>query len=215
MEQNEFQKTLRMLIGGRSINQVAEISGVPKANISRWVNGKYVNRPSVKQLSKLVCPEAAPQNGVDFRKLMYSAGYSGSEIESYLTVENKNRDNNPLEKAVIWNIQKRLIQEGIAFRTEPYIASSVHGVRIFLDEPRKIEWIILFALSGGASFEVAIGRCALLPFDADRKISIVMEGEPLPGCTDNSLRGNVSLITVNAAMDIKAEITISSVSGVK
>ena len=212
MEQNKFEIVLKLLIGNRSINQTARESGVAKANISRLLNGEYQKRPSAKQLYKLTAHEASPQNGIDFPMVMNAAGYSETEIEKFLHSQGVVAEKySILETEAIKSIQHHMVENGASFRSETYEVGKIHGVMYHLDGSDIKTWIILFALSD--SLLNVLGYCALLPFDPDRKVSILTKENMHFSYGGNSLSGNFSILCMGDQMNLKDEIHLIYVKG--
>lgn len=64
---------LKLLIGDRKVYEVERIAGIGNGIIGKIMRGERF--PSSLTIKKLTSPEANPQNGITYEKLMIAAGY--------------------------------------------------------------------------------------------------------------------------------------------
>ncbi len=80
----------KLAIGGRTLKNFSELSGLSEGFLSRLTTGKLNSAPTKRSLVKLM--SAKPQNGITLKEIMNAAGYSfegvsNEQSENFKTAE--------------------------------------------------------------------------------------------------------------------------------
>ncbi len=71
----------KLAIGGRTLREFANVSGLSEGFLSRLTTGKLLSAPTRRSIAKLMAESSRPQNGITLEEMMRAAGYS---ITSYI-----------------------------------------------------------------------------------------------------------------------------------
>lgn len=71
----------RLAIGGRTLREFANQSGLSEGFLSRLTTGKLESAPTRRSLTKLTADTSKPQNGITLGMMMAAAGYEYTEPE--------------------------------------------------------------------------------------------------------------------------------------
>ena len=78
-DKGKLAELSRLAIGGRTLREFANVSGLSEGFLSRLTTGKLQSAPTRRSLSKLTADSSWPQNGITFGDLMAAAGYEYAE----------------------------------------------------------------------------------------------------------------------------------------
>ena len=197
---------IELLIGDRSLRQVAAASGLTAAGLSNILKRKYL--PSADTLRKLSSEKANPQNGVTLGDLLYAAGYQTESLndvidyvikDSMIEVNPFSADGNRSRNVYLRAYQGQLYEmlgkglvsdallaKGIHFQLERIDPTAgietVADMRIQLEDEKVKEWFCLFKDCSERRHLYLdiprwVGRFFLIPSKPDRKLSIVVNSE--------------------------------------
>lgn len=71
----------KLAIGGRTLREFANQSGLSEGFLSRLTTGKLQSAPTRRSLAKLTADTSKPQNGITLGKMMEAAGYQYTASE--------------------------------------------------------------------------------------------------------------------------------------
>jgi hypothetical protein len=81
-------------MGNRSLKAYSEATGLSMGFLSRLMNGKLPNLPSMRSLARLTSPAAEPQNNISYEMMLEAAGYHiGMEQEQKVVLKKVERYN--------------------------------------------------------------------------------------------------------------------------
>lgn len=72
----------KLAIGGRTLREFANQSGLSEGFLSRLTTGKLTSAPTRRSLAKLTADTSRPQNGITLGDMMAAAGYPFTEPKS-------------------------------------------------------------------------------------------------------------------------------------